>query len=57
MTREAALHLFRNLNMYSTLKMNYNINTVWSEEEEEETRLQFYGMFVFLYFTIYADLC
>lgn len=44
--------------MYSTLKRNYNINNVSSEEEEEEeTRLQFYGMFVFLYFTIYADLC
>lgn len=43
--------------MYSTLQMNYNINNVSSEEEEEETRLQFYGMFVFLYFTIYADLC
>lgn len=43
--------------MYSTLKTKYNINNVSSEEEEEETRHQFYGMFVFLYFTIYADLC
>lgn len=41
---------------YITLKRNFNINNV-SSEEEEETRLQFYGMFVFLYFTIYADPC